>query len=132
VSSTINSPPSYSSGPVCGARHLADRVVDVTAERLAARIAVEERREHVQRQRRGDEERVALQRLDDHLAQLAADRVPLGQLPVVLGPRRLVAGGDLTVDPLGGLEQAARVRHLLSGKDVGDLNQHPTRSRAGC
>ena len=43
------------------AGHLADRVVDVAAERLAARVAVEERREHVQRQRRGDEERVLLQ-----------------------------------------------------------------------
>ena len=41
---------------------LPDGVVDVVAERLPALVAVEERREDAQRQRRGDEQRVALQR----------------------------------------------------------------------
>ena len=80
---------------------LADRVVHVVAERLAAAIAVEQRRKHAQRQRRRDEQRVAAQRVEDDLAELARDRMILGQLQVVLGPRRLMPGRDAAVDPLG-------------------------------
>ena len=36
-----------------------------------------------------------------------------GQLQVVLDLRRLAAGGDAAVDPVGRVEQAARMRHLL-------------------
>ncbi len=78
----------------------------------------------MQRQRRGDEQRILLQRLDDHLTELARDRMTLGNLHVVLGLRRLMTGGDPAVDPLGGVEQAARLRHLLGRQHVGNLNQH--------
>ena len=48
----------------------------------------------------------------------------------------LMPGRDLAVDPLGRGEQAARVRHLLGGEDVGNLNQHRVatglRSRPAC
>ena len=94
---------------------LADGVVDVVAERLAALVAIEQRREDAQRQRRGDEQRVALQRAEDQVAELARDRVALGQLQVVLGPRRLMAGGDLAVDPAGGVEAPAGMRRPAPG-----------------
>ena len=81
-------------------------VVHVAAERLTAGIAIEERREHVQRQRGGDEERILLQRLEDYLADFPRDRMPLRNLHVVLGLRRLVTGGDPAVNPVGGVEQA--------------------------
>ena len=74
------------------------------AERMPARVAVEERREDLQRQRRRDEQRVALQRAEDHLAQLARRRRVLRQLHVVLRVRRLVAGRDAAIDPVGCVE----------------------------
>ena len=49
------------------------------------------------------------------------DRMILGQLHVVLDLRRLAAGGDAAVDPVGGVEQAARVRHLLGRENVRNL-----------
>ena len=101
VSSTTSSPPSYSSGSVRNSvadrsvrtvdplvRRLADRVVHVIPERLAAAVAVEQRREHTQRQRRRDEQRVAAQRVEDDLTELPRHRMILGQLHVVLGARR--------------------------------------------
>ena len=78
----------------------------------------------MQRQRRRHEQRIALQRLEDHLPELSRDRVAFGDLPVVLGARRLMPGGDLAVDPFGRVEQAARMRHLLGGQNIGNLNQH--------
>ena len=81
------------------ARHLADRVVDVAAERMPAGVLVEERRKDLERQRRRHEERVALQGAEDHLAELARLRRVFGQLQVLFGARRLRAGGDTAVDP---------------------------------
>jgi hypothetical protein len=57
-------------------RHLPDRIVDVRAERLAALVAVEERREDLERERRGDEERAALKRREHRLSELFRLRAP--------------------------------------------------------
>ncbi len=77
----------------------ADGVVDVTAERVAAGVAIEQRRKDLERQRRRHEERAALQAREDHLAELARLRRVFRQLQVLLGARRLRAGRDAAVDP---------------------------------
>ena len=99
----------------------------MVAERLAALVAVEERREHAQRQRRGQEQRVAGERLADHVAELARHGMILRQLLVVLDLHRLVPGRDAPVYPFRRVQLAARMRHLLGGEDVGNLNQHDRR-----
>ena len=48
----------------------------------------------------------------------------LRQLQVVLHARRLVAGGDAAVGPLGLEEQAAPFGDLLGGENVRNLNEH--------
>src|SRR5262245_6463499 len=100
VSSATSSPPSYSLGPAQEQRRrqvranpkrragdLADRVVDVGAERHAALVAVEERREHAQRQRAGEVLRMTLERGHDRLAHLARLEAAFGDLTVVLHQR---------------------------------------------
>jgi len=69
---------------------------------------------------------VPLQRRQDHFADAARDGMVLRQLRVVLGSRGLMTGGDAAVDPVGGREQLARLRHLLGREDVRDLKQHGT------
>ena len=106
------------------ARHLAHRVVDVVPERMSALVAVEQRREDPERERGGDEQRVALKRGDDLIADLSRGGVIVGQLQVVLDPRRLVAGRDAAVDPARAVEPLARARERLAGQHVGNVQQH--------
>jgi len=87
----------------------------VIAEGLTTGVAVEERRKHFQRQRRRNEERVALERSEDQIAQLAGDGMILGNLRVVLDARRLVTRRHPAVDPFGGVETDASVAHLILG-----------------
>ena len=137
MSSTISSPPSYSCGlgekqrgRQIGANaqrragDLPDRVVDVIAEGLSASIQVEQRRKDPERQRRGREQRAVLQRGENQVAQLAPDGMILGQLQVVLDLRRLAARGHPAIHPVGGIEQAARMRHLLGAENVRNLQKH--------
>ena len=59
---------------------------------------------------------------EDHLAELARDRMVLRQLQVVLDARRLMAGGDAAVDPVGARRAGWRAcADLLGGEDVGNL-----------
>jgi hypothetical protein len=96
----------------------------MVAERLTTFVAVEQRGEHLERERGRDEERVALKRGHDHLADLLGNRMIFGKLLVVLGFRRLVAGGDATVDPMSRGKKLARLRNLLRTEDVWDLEEH--------
>ena len=84
------------------AAHLANRIVDVVAERLAALVAVEQRRKHPRRQRRGREQQALVERVEHQLAELARGGRAFRQLRVVLDSRRLKAGGHAAVDPVGG------------------------------
>src|SRR6188472_3947983 len=68
---------------------LTDGIVHVIAERLSAAVAVEQWREHTQRQRRRDEQRVSAQRIEDDLTNLPRYWMILRQLHVVLGACRL-------------------------------------------
>jgi hypothetical protein len=63
----------------------------VLAILFAAAIAVEEGRQHLARQRRRDELRLAQQRCGDLLAKLGGKRAALFELPVVLDLRALGA-----------------------------------------
>ncbi|MNN15514.1 hypothetical protein D3C81_1286200 [compost metagenome] len=82
----------------------------------AGRVAVEQRREHLVRQRGGHEQRVLPQALEHGRADLAGQRIVLGQLQVVLGLRRLVAGGQLAVEPLRLFQRLADALDLIAGK----------------
>jgi hypothetical protein len=93
----------------------------VVAERLPALVAVEQGREDLRGQRRRHEERVAFERRDDHVAQLPRRRVVFGQLHVVLGARRLRAGRDAPVNPLGLREHAPTMGDLFGRQHFGDV-----------
>jgi hypothetical protein len=107
--------------PVRRARYVANGVVHVIAERMPALVAVEERREHAGRERRGDEERTALKRRDDLIAELLRLGGVLGQLQVVLGACGLMTGCHAAVDPRSRLEAPARVRDFVRREHVGNL-----------
>ncbi|MNP07018.1 hypothetical protein D3C76_990270 [compost metagenome] len=76
------------------------------------------------RQRGGLEQRVVPQPLQHGLGDLAGERMVLRQLQVVLGPGRLVAGGDLAVRPVGLLQGGADTGDFLAGEDAGNVQQH--------
>ena len=103
---------------------LPDGVVDVIAEGVPALIAIEQRRKDAQRQRCRHEQRIALQRRQDHVAELVRDGRTFGQLLVLLGARRLRAGGHFAVNPLGLVEQLTRARHLFGAQEIGNRQQH--------
>jgi hypothetical protein len=90
----------------------------VITERVSASVLIEERREHFERQRRGHEERVALQRAEDHVAELLRVWRVLGQLQVLLRARRLRPCRDAAVNPRGAIEHLSRVRDLVRREDV--------------
>ena len=54
------------------AAHVADGVVDVAAERVAALVAIEQRRKDAERQRGGREEWIGFERTEDQVAPFAA------------------------------------------------------------
>ncbi len=105
--------------PVRRAGHLADGVVHVGAEGLAALIAIEKRRKHAQGQRGGDEERILPQRVQNHLAQLARRGRVLRQLHIVFHAGRLMAGGHPAVDPFGLIEKLPCLGTCVGGQHIG-------------
>ena len=110
------------------AGHLPDGVVHVRAERLAALVAVEQRRKHSGRKRRRDEQRVLLERRKDHLAQFARGGRSFRQLHVVFGARRLMAGGDAAIHPFGLIQKLAGAQNLIGSQYIGDGQKHYLRS----
>ncbi|MNT95721.1 hypothetical protein D3C72_2376520 [compost metagenome] len=46
------------------------------------------------------------------------------QLQIVFGLRRLVAGGDLAIGPIGLLQSLANALHLVFFKQAGNVQQH--------
>src|SRR5690606_14855783 len=71
-------------------REREDRVVDMVAVGAGAGIAVEARRQDLQRQSRGDEAADRAQAFEDGIADLQRQRIVLGQLLI-----RLYAGSDV-------------------------------------
>ena len=102
------------------ARHLADGVVDMRAERLSALVAIEQRREHFRRQRRRNKQRILPQRAQDHFAQLLRRRAALRKLHVVFRAGGLMPGGYAAVHPLRLFEQFPSLRYLLGSKYIRD------------
>ena len=141
VSSTVSSPPSYSSGAAQEQRggdirphamrrqaRVAHGRVDVHAEVAAAFVSIEERRKHFQRQGRRGEERIARELAQDDVAQLARHRMLFRELQVVLHLRGLRTGGGPTVRPIPrGRASARKSRHLVSSRSgtlAGPAEQH--------
>jgi len=92
----------------------------VRAEGLAARITVEHRREHPQRECSRHEARTPGQALENHLAHRLVNGTSLRDLRVPLYLLGLVAGGHATVDPLRGPEMLAGFGNLVFGEEVWD------------
>ena len=109
---------------MAAAGNRAHGAIDVHAVVLAAFVAVEQRRDGLERQRRGKEQRIARERGEDQLAELASDGRKLGKLAVALGQGALLAHGGLAVGPLGGVEQAAAFRHLFGRQHLGHMDHH--------
>ena len=82
----------------------------------AAGVAVEHGRKHAQRERRRHEERERARAASTHLAELHGNGAALRQLEVFLYALRLIAGGDLAVDPFSRVERGARLGEL--GRNV--------------
>jgi len=101
-----------------------DGIVDVETEGLATTVAVEQRRKHHARQRRGEIIVVGLERAADQRAELDRHRVGFGQLLVVLGLARLVARGDAAVGPRRGSQSFAAIRDLFGAQNLREVQQH--------
>lgn len=110
--------------PLAAAMDVAHGVVDVEVERAPAGIAVEQRREDLERQGGGHEQGMVPQALQHGFADLPGQRVVLRQLQVVLGLGRLVAGGRLAVGPFRLLQGCADPGDFLGGEDGGNMQQH--------
>src|SRR5687768_15615999 len=113
-----------------GAGHLTHGVVHVRAEGLPARVAVEQWRKDVQRQRRGTEEGIARERGHDGFPDPTRGWVILGNLLVVLRARGLMSCRDAAVHPFGGVEQSTRLAYLRRVQNARDLQQHQNPSSA--
>ena len=95
------------------ARTVANRVVNVIAERLTALITIEKQRKNLERQSRRHNQRILFERGENHLAHHLRRRAFFRQLHIVFGPRRLVPGRYAPVNPFGAFEQAAAFGDLL-------------------
>jgi hypothetical protein len=71
-----------------------------------------------------NEQWIALEGADDEVARLAGEPATLGQLQVALGPHGLMPRRQPAVDPLGFQELVPQRVHLISGQDVGYLEEH--------
>jgi hypothetical protein len=100
------------------------RAVDVEAVLAAAGIAVEARRQDLERQGGREEQGIALQRRQDRLAQFRLQRRGVGQLLVVLDLGALGADRFTPIGPVRGVEGFAELRDLGRVEDLRDLHQH--------
>jgi hypothetical protein len=91
---------------------LADRVVHMSSKRQAPGVAVEQRRENLQWQRCGNEQRILPQRVQHEFTKFARRRRALRQLHVVFGFCRLVAGGHAPVHPVRRIENLPGAANL--------------------
>jgi hypothetical protein len=106
---------------------LADGIVDMGAEGMAAAVAVEQRWKDTQRQRGRQEQRCALQARNDHVAEAAGHGIFLGNLFVVLGQRGLESGGDAAILPACTGECVQAMSHLLRIQYARDFQQQRRR-----
>jgi hypothetical protein len=97
---------------------VANGVVNVGPEILAARVAVEEGREYAEGKGGGEEEGIAAEGGEDDLAEFAGDGAVFGELGIVFGFGGLMAGGDFAIDPVGFVEELAGVSDLLGVQDI--------------
>src|SRR5688500_5799325 len=101
------------------------------AEGLATPVAVEHRRQYVQRQGGGVKQRARLQRAQNDVAELPGHGVVAGELLIVCDVRALVSRRRLAIDPLGVFEQTAGLSDLFRSEDVGNGEKHGLISWSG-
>jgi hypothetical protein len=102
----------------------------VAAVVLIARVAIELRRHHFERQRRRGEQRVTLERAQDCFAELARHGARVRQLRIVFHGGREIAGAAAAVGPVGLLEIGAHACERVALEHVRNLNQHDFCNRA--
>src|SRR5690606_40719248 len=90
----------------------------------AAGIAVEARRQVLERQGGTEEQRVLRERGEDGPAQLAAQRRGFRQLLVAFDLGAEMADGLAAVGPVRRVEPAAESIDLVAGQYLGDMQQH--------
>ena len=93
--------------------HLADGVIDVSAEGLAAGVTIEQGRKDLQRECGRNEQGILAKRAEHQLSEFTRGRGAFGQLDIVLGTGGLMAGGHAAIHPIRGIQDLARVAHLL-------------------
>ena len=106
------------------------RVVDMDAEMVPVRrrIAIEQRRKDLHRDRRRDEPRIGRQRRQHPVAELARQLAVRRQLLVALDQRRLRAGRGAAILPVAAVHDAAEIRHIGLAQDVWNTDQHLSRN----
>jgi len=107
-------------------RQQAHAAVDVRAERLCVFVAIEHRRVDPRGERRRQEQRIALERRKDDVAELARDGRALDDLTVALHLRALVSRRRAAVHPgvAGRVEACTSVAHARGIEDAGHAQQH--------
>ena len=100
--------------------YLTHRVVDVIAKLAACRVAVEQGRKDLARQRGRHELRVLPEPLQHGFGNLAGEWVVLLQLQIVFGLGRLIASGDAAVLPVGLFQRGANTVGFFSGEHIGN------------
>src|SRR5262245_29874280 len=104
--------------------YLTNGVIDMTSERLCIVIAIEKRWKDFQGNRRGHEQRVLLQSVDDLIPNFTCERIVLGQLQIVLGFSRLITSCDAAIDPVGLIQPLAKLRRLRFAQNILDMKKH--------
>ncbi len=97
---------------------LADGVIHVSAEGLAAGVAIEQRREDLQGERGRNEQGTLAKCAEHEVAKLARGGRTFGQLDVVFGAGGLMAGGYPAIHPIRGIEELSRVTHLFLRQEI--------------
>src|SRR5882757_10308122 len=104
--------------------YMTDRVVYMRAKGLPTAITVEERWEDLHGQSGRDEERILAKRGEDHVTDLHCRGMALGDLQIIFGLGRLMAGSHAAIYPLSRSESSLCVRYLIGGQDMRNRNQH--------
>jgi hypothetical protein len=112
--------------PMRGAGYRPDRPVDMVAISLAILIPVEQRRQDLQRQRRRQNQRAALERSQDQPSEAACGRMELRELPIALDQFETMARGDPSVDPLRRRQRFAAFGNLFHTQDTRNSRQQPS------
>ena len=104
------------------AGNVAYRAIDVATILLVIGIAIEQRRDHFQWQRRRQEHLVGIQRIKNSLAQPDTKRMIFAQLVVLLDLLREITRGLAAILPVGAIQKLANLGGFRRRQHVGDAD----------